>query len=79
MSMMYLYDPRTNIMTETNYAFLEDLTRHKLATLSSYKSKKKKIWRINCYLADESVTVSQRREWYEAEKYPDETWKHKRI
>lgn len=74
--MLYLYDPRTNILSETTYAYLEELTRHKARTLASYKSNRKKILRINCYLADDLTTVEERRAWYEAEKYHDEAWKH---
>lgn len=72
--MLYLYDPRTNILTETTYNYLQDLTGKNRANLASYKSRRLKIKGINCYLADENTTVEQRREWYEKEKYHDEHW-----
>jgi hypothetical protein len=72
---LYLYDPRTNVTTETNYTYLEELTGKKRNALASLKSKKLKINNINCYIVDDTVTVKQRREWYIKEKFPDEVWK----
>jgi hypothetical protein len=73
--MFYLYDPRTNLLTETNYKYLEELTGLKKETLSHYKTKRRKISKINCYLVDEKITLKQRRDWYEKEKYQNEIWK----
>jgi hypothetical protein len=73
--LFYLYDPRTNILTETNYDYIHDLTGIKINTLRCNKSSGRKIRSINCYITDENVTVQQRKEWYEKEKYPDENWK----
>jgi len=71
---VYLYDPRTNITTETNYELLADITGNSISSLQSMKSKKRKIRKINCYLIDEKVTIQQRRAWYENENYMGETW-----
>lgn len=73
--MIYLYDPRTNLLTETSYSYLEELTGKKRANLASYKSLGRKIGNINCYLVDEDVTVQQRKAWYEKEKFHNEVWK----
>ncbi|PJN91381.1 HNH endonuclease, partial [Bacillus sp. mrc49] len=73
--MLYLYDPRTNILTETNYKDLELLTGKSYSSLSTHKSKKMKLSKINCYLADEKTTLKQRKEWYVKEKYHNEVWK----
>lgn len=73
--MIYLYDPRTNILTETNYKELELLTGKSFSSLATHKSKKMKLTNINCYLADHKTTVKQRKEWYVKEKYHNEVWK----
>lgn len=73
--MLYLYDPKTNILTETSYQYLSELTGKSIQNLMSYKSRKLKITNINCYLADENTALKQRKEWYSRESYKDETWK----
>ncbi|MBO0961995.1 hypothetical protein J1P26_20015 [Neobacillus sp. MM2021_6] len=73
--MIYLYDPRTNILTETTYSYLSELTGMSKGNLMSYKSSKKRLGKISCYIVDENVTVQQRKAWYEKEKYHNETWK----
>lgn len=73
--MLYLYDPRTNILTETTYKELELLTGKSFSSLATHKSKKMKLSNINCYLADHKTTVQQRKEWYVKEKYHNEVWK----
>jgi hypothetical protein len=70
-----LYDPRTNILTETNYMYLVDLTGMKRSHLATNKAKKSKITKINCYLTDNEVTLKQRKIWYELQSYHNETWK----
>lgn len=70
-----MYDPRSNILTPTNYDFLTELTGKNEAYLRSVKSKKMKVANINCYVTDERVTLKQRRSWYEKEKYLNEYWK----
>jgi hypothetical protein len=72
---LYLYDPRTNITKETTFEYLEGLTGKPKLTLMSYRSKRKKVGNINCYLVDDTLTVKQRKEWYTAEKYHNEVWK----
>jgi hypothetical protein len=73
--MIYLYDPRTNILTETNYLYLIDLTNMSYGSLASYKSKGKRLGRIKCYIVDETTTLKQRKAWYAKEKYQNEVWK----
>ncbi|MGG1483512.1 NUMOD4 domain-containing protein [Peribacillus castrilensis] len=73
--MIYLYDPRTNILTETSYSYLSELTGKNKGNLATLKSIGRKISNINCYLTDENLTKSQRKAWYEKEKYHNETWK----
>ncbi|AJG58446.1 NUMOD4 domain-containing protein [Bacillus cereus] len=73
--MVLLYDPKTNILSETTYEYLAELTGMMKGSLMSARSKGTKIRSINCYLAKDDVTVEQRKEWYEKEKYHNETWK----
>ncbi|MGG4200732.1 NUMOD4 domain-containing protein [Peribacillus frigoritolerans] len=73
--MLYLYDPRTNISTETTYKELELLTGKSFSSLATHKSKKMKLSNINCFLSDHKTTVQQRKEWYVKEKYFNEVWK----
>jgi hypothetical protein len=72
---LYLYDPRTNITKETTFEYLEGLIGKTKASLMSWRSKKRKLSQIDCYLVDDTLTVEQRREWYAAEKYHNEVWK----
>lgn len=71
---LMLYDPRTNVSTDTSYDFLEELTGMRRGNLSSLKSKRLKIRNIGCYLIDHKTTVKERKEMYAREKYPDEAW-----
>ncbi|WP_433958571.1 NUMOD4 domain-containing protein [Cytobacillus horneckiae] len=73
--MLFLYDPTTNISTETTYEYLMELTGKKNINLRSIKSRGLKINNLNCYLADEKTTVAQRKAWYEKEKFHNEVWK----
>ncbi|MBU8908532.1 NUMOD4 domain-containing protein [Desertibacillus haloalkaliphilus] len=73
--MIHLYDPRTNIITETSYDYLEELTGLKRGTLVSYRSIGNKIRNINCYILSSDTTVQQRKAWYEKEVYEGEYWK----
>ncbi|WP_144608538.1 NUMOD4 domain-containing protein [Bacillus cereus] len=73
--MVLLYDPRTNVLSETTYEYLVELTGMPKGSLMSYRSTGRKIKSINCYIAKEGLKVQQRREWYEKEKYHNETWK----
>lgn len=72
--MLHLYDPRTNILTETTYDYLKELTGKNKGYLYSLKCKSTKIHNIGCYLTDENTTVKQRKVWYEKEKYHNEMW-----
>jgi hypothetical protein len=72
--MQYLYDPRTNVITQTNYDYLEELTGKPKETLASLKSRGKRIDNINCYILRENTTLKQRKAWYEKQKYEEEAW-----
>jgi hypothetical protein len=72
---LYLYDPRTNILSHTTYSDLEELTGMTKPALTTQKSRGQRIGRIGCYLTDDGVTVQQRKAWYEKQKYENETWK----
>lgn len=73
--LVFLYDPRTNIITETDYTYLEELTGKNKALLMTYRSKGLKVLNINSYILRDNVTVAQRKQWYAKEKYHDEVWK----
>lgn len=73
--MLYLYDPRTNVIAETTYDYLEKLTGKPKATLASLKSRGKRINNLNCYILHENTTLKQRKAWYEQQKYEGEAWK----
>lgn len=72
--MIYLYDPKTNLTTKTDYEKLIGITGMKKNNLQSHRSKKRLISRIGCYIVDKTLTLEQRREWYSAVKYKDEHW-----
>lgn len=71
---LFLYDPRTNVLTPTTYEEISGIQGTTMGTLRSVKSQKKKVPRINCYLVDDTITLKQRREWYEKEYFVNETW-----
>lgn len=73
--MLYLYDPKTNISVETSYAYLVELTGKTYDNLASYKSRKRKIQNIDCYLIDDKTTIQERKAFYCKETYPDEVWR----
>lgn len=73
--MLYLYDPRTNILTETTFEYVLDIAGVVKSSLKAMKSKGTKLKKINCYLVDDSITLAQRKEWYVKEKYYLEVWK----
>lgn len=70
---MLLYDPRTNLLSKTTYDDLEGMTGYTRSSLMSYKTRKRKLKTINCYLMD-CDDLKQRREWYAKEKYMGESW-----
>ena len=73
--MLYLYDPKTNILTPTDYTSLEGITGSSRSTLMKAKSKGGKLRTIDCYIVDEDITRQQRYEWYSQVTFPDEYWK----
>lgn len=74
MSQLYLYDPKTNVITETSYDYLEELTGKHKRDLMSYRSKGKKITNIDSYIIPTNPTVKQRKIWYTKEKFENESW-----
>ncbi|GAA0491137.1 hypothetical protein GCM10008986_16500 [Salinibacillus aidingensis] len=72
--MIQLYDPKTNLITETTYDYLEKLTGLTRGSLQSARSRGRKIGTIDCYILKPDTTVQQRKEWYSKIKYPDEHW-----
>ena len=72
--LLYLYDPRTNVLTKTTYEEVIGITGLAKASLYWYKCRRVKLKKINCYLTDSKITLKQRREWYVKEEYPDEAW-----
>lgn len=71
---LYLYDPRTNVSTETSYEYLQGLTGRSKGSLYSAKTRGTKMRILNCYITEGVAPVSQRREWYVKEEYADEAW-----
>ncbi len=72
--MIYLYDPKTNLTTETDYEKLIGITGMNKNNLQTHRSKKRLVSRIGCYIVDGTLTLQQRREWYSKVKYKDENW-----
>ncbi|ARK23285.1 hypothetical protein SporoP37_00320 [Sporosarcina sp. P37] len=72
--MFYLYDPRTNISTPTNYQELQGITGLTVSVFSNAKRQGRKIRPINCYITNGVASLKQRQAWYAAEVYPDESW-----
>ena len=74
--MLYIYDARYNLKTETTYEKLMELTGSTYTVLASCKSLKRKIPRLTaCYMVDDKTTMAQLREFYESVKYKNEVWK----
>lgn len=71
---LYLYDARYNLKTKTTYEKLEGMFEIKESVLRNYKSKKNKI-KKRYYLIDDKVTIQELREFYNKEKFENETWK----
>lgn len=72
--MLYLYDPRYNLKTETTLDEVAAISGVKRRSLSAYKVRGNKVGSIGCYLIDEHTTRKQIRIWYEQVTYPDEHW-----
>jgi len=73
--MVLLYDPRTNVLSETTYEYLVELTGLSISTLMSAKSRGRRIRSIGCYIVKDTVTAQQRKEWYAKETFDNEVWK----
>lgn len=71
---LYLYDPRANVLTETDYSYVSELTGMSRNSLASGKSRKRIIKSINCYLVDDRMTLKERKSMYEKELFEDEIW-----
>ena len=59
---LYLYDPRYNLKTETNYEKLEGIFEIKRKILSNYKSKKQKI-KGKYYIIDDKTSTKYLKEY----------------
>lgn len=70
----YLYDPRTNVSTETSYDYLARLTGRSHDVLRCTKSRLTRIRSIGCYIIDSDTTVKERRALYEEEEFIGELW-----
>lgn len=75
---LFLYDPRTNVLTLTDYTLLSEMTGQPKNALQSSKFHRRKIKAIGCYLVDDSITLQERRKWYAAEVFEAEAWKELR-
>lgn len=73
--MIYLFDPINNMKTPTNYDLLEGMTGYSKSTLMSYKSKRKKLMNINCYLIDDKFTKKELLDLRNLEHPKNEIWK----
>ncbi|MGL5328950.1 MAG: NUMOD4 domain-containing protein [Peptostreptococcaceae bacterium] len=71
---LYLYDPRYNLKTETDYIKIIGLCRVTGATIDLCINKDKKI-SSRYYVIDESFTKKEIRNLYEKEVFKDEHWK----
>lgn len=72
---IYIYDPKLNVATPTDYDYLSELTGLKKSILQSYRSKKQKIGALGCYIVTDKTTSAERRKLYTKEKIKDEVWK----
>ncbi|MCT4507920.1 MAG: NUMOD4 domain-containing protein [Tepidibacter sp.] len=73
--MLYLYDPITNIKKETTYKKISGITGYAVDTLASYKSRRKKLKNINCYLMDDTFSEEEVKTLFQNEVIKDELWK----
>lgn len=71
---LYLYDSRYNIKTPTTARDLASMGILNEKALYSYKSRRKKINKINKYIIDDNFTQSEIKDLYCKEVYQDETW-----
>lgn len=72
--MLQIYDPRTNVLTPTNYDELEKMTGRTRQSLSKAKSEKSRIKSLDGYLTDHKTTLKDRQTWYAREVYKKEVW-----
>lgn len=72
--MTYLYDPRTNIITETTIKQVAGITGQTEAIIQSYRSKGQRVARIGCYITHNKPTFKQREKWYAKEKHEYEVF-----
>ena len=71
---MFMYDPRTNQVTEHKAQDLADMSGYAKDILASTASRKKRIKSLGCYLSTQMPTLADRRIWYAKEKYENESW-----
>lgn len=73
--MICLLDPITGVRTPTNYEKLSGITGMSESSLTTYKSRHKKIKKINCYIVDEQIPMKTIKQIVNAEKIDGEIWK----
>lgn len=71
--MLYLYDARYNLKTETTLEKISKLLKIKESDLSRYINTLEKVKRW--YIVDESVDVKELKKLYEKEVFKNEVWK----
>ena len=71
---LYLYDPRYNLKTETNYNKLVGIFGMTKSNLMTYKSKERKVRKLY-YLITNETPSKKIREYYASVTYDDEVWK----
>ncbi len=72
---VYLYDPRTNITTETTIKKLASVSGNTINSIQKCRLYNTKIRSLNCYVTSEKQSVKQRYEWYSKEEVENEFWK----
>ena len=73
---LYMFDPLNGIKTEISWDLLEGITGKNRGNLSSYKSRRKKVSSINCYIIDGKFTKEELYNLMIKENPQDEIWKH---
>ena len=74
-SLIYLYDHRINTKTPTTYKKLSELTGLSITTLPAYKSRGRRLERIDVYIIDDNTSLKQKRKWHSELEFKGERWK----
>ena len=73
--MLYTFDPINGVKTEIEWDVLVSITGKSKDYLTSYKSKRRKIGSLNCYIVDEKFTKKELYDFMVKENIKDEIWK----